>query len=447
MQLTITTDDDNIVSVHVDAEESLENLKAILEVDTGYPLAEQVLVHNGNELTGATLAAGGVQDGDLIMLARRRPQPQAVSSAAAAGQNALAMNPADGSAVNPQAFLESVLSDPYQLSVLEERNPMLAEIIRSRDVNRLQHVLRESHNARLAAERAEQELLSGDPLDPAVQARIAEAIQRKNIDANLEAAMEHTPEAFASVFMLYVDAEVNGVHLKTFVDSGAQMSIMTAACAEQCSLSRLVDKRYQGMARGVGETKIIGRIHQVPLKVQGQYLPLSVSVLEQKGGPQFILGLDMLKRYQCCIDLEKNELRFSNMGVKLPFLAEHLLPKAQEEGDEADAVQPMDDDAVMQKALQDSMDNKAAASSAAEVAANTGTPIAAPAAAQAAAATATASPAAPAVTTVPAAAPAGQEEKVLRLMGLGFPRQQAVAALEMCGGNEELAASMLFGGL
>ncbi len=33
----------------------------------------------------------------------------------------------------------------------------------------------------------------------------------------------------------------------------------------------------------------------------------SITVLEQKSGPQFIFGLDMLRRHQCSIDLAKGE--------------------------------------------------------------------------------------------------------------------------------------------
>jgi len=63
--------------------------------------------------------------------------------------------------------------------------------------------------------------------------------------------------------MLYVNLEVNGVAVKAFVDSGAQMTIMTQEFAERCYLTRLIDKRFEGVARGVGTSKIIGQIHQV----------------------------------------------------------------------------------------------------------------------------------------------------------------------------------------
>jgi hypothetical protein len=66
-----------------------------------------------------------------------------------------------------------------------------------------------------------------------------------------------------------------------------------------------------------------------------------------------------------------------------------------------------------------------------------------PSAAPAAAAAAT-PPAAAASVAVAAAAAVPDEAAIATLVGLGFPRQQAVQALESTNGNVDLAASMLF---
>lgn len=80
--------------------------------------------------------------------------------------------------------------------------------------------------------------------------------------------MTHHPEDMIAVTMLYINLTINGVPVKAFIDSGAQKSIMSMACAERCGLNGLIDRRFQSMARGVGGTeKIEGKIHLCESKV------------------------------------------------------------------------------------------------------------------------------------------------------------------------------------
>jgi hypothetical protein len=58
----------------------------------------------------------------------------------------------------------------------------------------------------------------------------------------------------------------------------------------------------------VGTQKILGRVHMCQMKIGNDYLPTSLSILE-KQDMDMLIGLDMLKRHRCCIDLEKNVLR------------------------------------------------------------------------------------------------------------------------------------------
>ena len=97
--------------------------------------------------------------------------------------------------------------------------------------------------------------------DPEVQRRMFAAIEESNIATNFEQGIEHNPESFGRVIMLYVKCEINRVPVTAIIDSGAQMSIMSRACAEKCGILRLVDKRFSGIAKGVGQTKIIGKVH------------------------------------------------------------------------------------------------------------------------------------------------------------------------------------------
>lgn len=161
------------------------------------------------------------------------------------------------------------------------------------------------------------------PDTPENKKRLSELEDQQIIDEQLRNAYEYTPEVFTTVTMLYINLEINGTPVKAFVDTGAQMTIMSTRLAEKTGLTKLIDKRFIGEARGVGVGKIIGRIHQALVKIETQFIPSSFVVLDTQ--IDLLIGLDMLKRHQACVDLRRNVLTIAD--IETQFLGEADIPK------------------------------------------------------------------------------------------------------------------------
>jgi DNA damage-inducible protein 1 len=142
MHLTIAAWDDRVFAIEIDGAETVETLKAILEVESALPAAQQQLLHHGNLLkSGQRLTAAGVSDGDMIMLV----PPMAPQGANQGGQQQQQQqrNPftelnADGSAKAPVAFIQQIKGNQQLMGQLQHQNPSLAAAIRNEDVEALQ---------------------------------------------------------------------------------------------------------------------------------------------------------------------------------------------------------------------------------------------------------------------------------------------------------------------
>ena len=91
------------------------------------------------------------------------------------------------------------------------------------------------------------------------------------------------------------------------------MTIMSKECAERCGIYRLVDTRYAGIVNGVGTGRSLGRIHLAQIKLGNSFFQFSITVLETFN-VDFILGLDMMRRHRCIVDLAEGAFKIEGHG-------------------------------------------------------------------------------------------------------------------------------------
>ncbi|CAG2164008.1 unnamed protein product [Oppiella nova] len=308
----------------------------------------------------------------------------------------------NSSGSSPQQIRETLLSNPEQIAHLKVNNPQLAEALEA-GLEQFTKVLEQQQRNRSEEERRRIRMLLADPFDSEAQRMIADEIRQQQIDSNMETAMEYLPESFGQVLMLYIDCKVNGFPIKAFVDSGAQSTIMSKACAERCNITRLIDQRWSGIAKGVGTQRIMGRIHLVQIQIANDYLASSFTILEDQP-MDMLLGLDMLKRHQCAIDLKRNVLLIGTTGTETPFLNENELPEFAKHRamSSADNESESDLDEAIRRSINDSQPTTSSKS-----------------------------------TNFP-------EKDIKELMALGFTRNQVIEELQKFNGDKNQAMAALF---
>lgn len=455
MQISVTvthaSDDAGLsadfVSLDVSPDFTLDILKGLIEADINASKDAQILKRDGQTLSGddKTLAELGVTEADILELVvqtRQTQQPQR--------PQAQQQRQSQGGQPSAEQIRQRMLTNADFMQGVQRQDPELAAAVN--DSARFQTIYDERLRRLLEAQRqadADIDNLDNDIWNPNAQAEIEKRIKAQQISKNLELAMEENPESFARVSMLYIDVTVNNVPIKAFVDSGAQTTIMSPDAARRCNITHLIDERYGGIARGVGTAKIVGRVHHAYMLLGGYQAASSFTVMEGKD-VDLLLGLDMLKRHQMCIDLRENCLRVQD--AKIEFLPEHQIPKMMEEVLENEPKVEGPEGATI-GAETGTVEGPPRSQAGASLNTQASTSSTQPAAARAAPA-----PSQPQTRPQPqqgSVQPRGQlgfgrtqqvtEDSIQAVMQFGIPREQAIQLLEQAGGNPDLAMGLLFG--
>jgi Aspartyl protease len=113
--------------------------------------------------------------------------------------------------------------------------------------------------------------------------------------------------------------------VEMMIDTGAQTSVMSLSLAQQLKLP--IDRRHRGVASGVGTAQIVGKIHNAPVELGHVEFPMDFLVLESST-TMMLLGLDLMRRYKCIVDLEREVLIFGGKGgvevAMLPAEQQHI---------------------------------------------------------------------------------------------------------------------------
>ena len=119
--------------------------------------------------------------------------------------------------------------------------------------------------------------------------------------------------SFATSFshMATVPCVIGNISVEMLVDTGASSSVLSMPIVRQLGLINRLDRRYMGVAAGVGQARISGKLNNIrcAFGIGHVEFPMDFIVLDIEDS-LVILGLDQMRKYKCLVDMEREKLVF-----------------------------------------------------------------------------------------------------------------------------------------
>jgi len=174
-----------------------------------------------------------------------------------------------------------------------------------------------------------------------------------NLPVNSDADVLQIP---LSIALQHDSSSGKKFDMRTFLDTGAQRTIMTFQAAERAGIAHLIDKGYRGQAAGVAgvSCRVVGRIpaRTVTFSVQDRYGTVvldstpAITILQDQilgygnhNGVDILLGLDALEEWKGTLCLFKRTLTVrdaktgSHEAVIIPLLNKSKLNTVMDASD------------------------------------------------------------------------------------------------------------------
>lgn len=125
--------------------------------------------------------------------------------------------------------------------------------------------------------------------------------------------------------MIEIMCDINGYQVPAVVDTGSEITVMSASCARRCKIYNLLDTKYAAKVSGVGTGEIVGAVKDQSFKIGQLRFGNKLNILRESRR-DLIIGLDILDRFKSEIDLSQ---RIVKLKVRQDILNIPLLEKVQ----------------------------------------------------------------------------------------------------------------------